>query len=93
MNDNEHLVTALVRALRDSPDSKTLRRAVAALRLQRDISETAAYAILVRASVASPSEAATSVAVLPRIPRQVTRASSEHDRRVLEDAAVSQAAS
>jgi hypothetical protein len=92
MNDNDYLVTALVRALRNSSDPGTLRRAVAALRLQRNISETGAYAILVRASAASPAEAASSVAMLPRIPRQATRASSEQVP-LLEDPAVSQAAS
>lgn len=92
MNDNDYLVTALARALRSSSDPRTLRRAVAALRLQRDISETGAYAVLVRAIAASPAEAASSVSMLPRIPRQATRATADQVP-TLEEPAVSQAAS
>ena len=56
MHEEDSLVTALVCALEHDSSPQALRRAVAALRTARGVSNSRAYAILVRAKAGLPVE-------------------------------------
>ncbi|MET0837692.1 MAG: hypothetical protein ABWY19_02845 [Marmoricola sp.] len=58
MHDQDTLVIALVRALERDSSPESLHRAVTALRVERGVSASRAYAILVRASAGQPVEEA-----------------------------------
>ena len=56
MTDQDSLVNALVHALARDSSPQALRRAIAAIRADHDVSTTRAYTILVRATAGCPTE-------------------------------------
>lgn len=68
MNSDDSLITALVHALEHDSSPKALRRAVAALRVERGLPASRAYAILVRATAGLPIEPIERVATEPAPP-------------------------